>query len=311
MPVIALPVYWCGVLRGVQIAVACRKARDASQSQIRELDGPRDLTWCGPRVTYSSYGLARARHAAAETDPCLQPLRVSHTPAVAGCRCACRRSGRDLRRVETLAGRPAQARALVGDHACLSKEQRPSAPCRVAGRCSDSSEGAVSRGSSSRPETAGFVGKESSRPPLPLLVRAGVRGAASPEVRSCLRRPSADCRSDEPVATSGGSALTAACGISLTSPTLASERVFEGRAAPDGFPVRRLLPVRGFQSGWQTVRYGWRGSASVHSCCVSSRPATRQACCFQASGAMSQRTARWVREAANRRAPPADRSAAM
>jgi hypothetical protein len=136
MPIFAGPVYWCGVYRGTQIAVARRKARDASQSQIRELNRRRDLTWCGPRVTFSMYGLL-----APDSRPLRPPRACSRFDGATllrllGAVVLAVEAGASLRRLETLAGRPAQARAFVGDHACLSKEQRPSAARRVAGRCS-------------------------------------------------------------------------------------------------------------------------------------------------------------------------------
>jgi hypothetical protein len=144
MPIFAGPVYWCGVYRGTQIAVARRKARDASQSQIRELNRRRDLTWCGPRVTFSMYGLL-----APDSRPLRPPRACSRFDGATllrllGAVVLAVEAGASLRRLETLAGRPAQARAFVGDHACLSKEQRPSAARRVAGRCSYSSNSAAS-----------------------------------------------------------------------------------------------------------------------------------------------------------------------
>jgi hypothetical protein len=61
--------------------------------------------------------------------------------------------------------RPAQRRRpLVKGAAALGPGAR-------SGRCSDSSEGAVSRGSSGLSKTAGFAAKQRSRSALPLLVR--------------------------------------------------------------------------------------------------------------------------------------------
>src|SRR5918994_1904110 len=69
-----------GVLRGVQIAVACtRRAAEPNPGGGRP-PGP-DVVWT-PGVTYSRYGPAGARHAASKTAPFLQLLQPSDAPPV-------------------------------------------------------------------------------------------------------------------------------------------------------------------------------------------------------------------------------------
>jgi hypothetical protein len=105
---------------------------------------------------------------------------------------------RTIRWVDARSSSRASVEVPVGKDARLSKEQRAvRQPSRV-GHCSDSSQGGVSRGSSSVPETAGLVAEQQSRPARLLVVPSvgeighdvgycSRRGAGAPRLRLCRK----------------------------------------------------------------------------------------------------------------------------
>jgi hypothetical protein len=119
--------------------------------------------------------LPRVRIGPAPTGPSRVPKRhrrLQQSMLAAVARSPLVRSGREL---------PA------GEDARLSREQRASRPVSCIGCCSYSSEGAVSRGSSRTPETAGFIEEQRS-----VMCSRFVRSEREPGARGDACFPRAD-----------------------------------------------------------------------------------------------------------------------
>ena len=211
-------------------------------------------------------------------------------------------AGASLRRLETLAGRPAQARALVGDHALLVKGAAAIRPASRAGRCSYSSNSAASGRSSRRSDAAAFIEERRSRRALLVLVRLSV--AANARSRSRARRQlthrrTAVSRRIEAIEVASPGRFPAPAvlhTVTRSSRVFGVEANVPSRQVDSEAGERREQRVAGQRAAIATARRSSRGSTHP----VARKAARRSTCCST-----------WKRSSCSTRRRPVARASAI